>query len=77
MNLPFLVGIVTNSNLNLTLSVAQRMPKLKNKAGTGRRPCAGNLPGQDAFSGVLNLLYDLGLTLVSVETLDEPASVEG
>ncbi len=37
----------------------------------------GELPDQAALSGVLNLLYDLGLKLLSVETLDEPASIEG
>jgi hypothetical protein len=37
----------------------------------------GKLPDQAALSGVLNLLYDLGLTLLSVESLDDPASVEG
>jgi hypothetical protein len=29
----------------------------------------GKLPDQAALSGVLNLLYDLGLTLLSVESL--------
>ena len=29
----------------------------------------GKLPDQAALSGVLNLLYDLGLTLLSVEAL--------
>jgi hypothetical protein len=37
----------------------------------------GKLPDQAALSAVLNLLYDLGLTLLSVESLDDPASVEG
>ena len=37
----------------------------------------GELPDQASLSGVLNLLYDLGLTLLSVETLGETASIEG
>ncbi len=37
----------------------------------------GALADQAALSGVLNLLYDLGLTLLSVESLDDPTPVEG
>jgi hypothetical protein len=37
----------------------------------------GALPDQAALSSVLNLLYDLGLTLISFETLEEPGSIEG
>lgn len=37
----------------------------------------GELPDQAALSGVLNLLYDLGLELLAVKRLDEPTLAEG
>ncbi len=50
---------------------------IKQEAGTIATILTGELPDQTALSGVLNLLYDLGLTLLSVESLDDPTPVEG
>jgi hypothetical protein len=42
---------------------------IKDDDGGAITHLTGKLPDQAALSGVLNLLYDLGLTLLSVESL--------
>ena len=41
---------------------------IKHDDGESITNLTGELPDQAALSGVLNLLYDLGLTLISVES---------
>ena len=50
---------------------------IRQEKGSQVTVLVGELPDQAALSGVLNLLYDLGLELLAVKRLDEPTLAEG
>ena len=52
-------------------SVGDMTLEIRTEGGSTITCLEGTLPDQAALSGVLNLLYDLGLSLVSVEQLED------